>query len=166
VLDTTMDTYRRIMELDFFAVTALTKAVLPGMVQRGGGHVVVVSSVVGYISSPLRSGYAAAKHALHGFFDAAAAELWDQGVRFTLACPGFVRTQVSVNALAGDGSLYGRMDRRTAAGLAPEDCAQRIWRAVERNRYELLIGRERIAVYLRRWLPGVYHRLLRRIDAT
>lgn len=162
IADTDMAVYRRIMELDFFAVIALSKAVLPGMVERGGGHIVTVSSVVGYISSPLRSGYAAAKHALHGFFDAAAAEYWDAGVRFTLACPGFVSTQVSANALTGDGSANGQVEASTAAGMAPSTCAERIWKAVERDRYEIVMGRERFYVYLKRFTPGLFARLLRR----
>lgn len=166
VLDTTLDTHRRIMELDYFAVIALTRAVLPGMIERGGGHVVTVSSVVGHVSSPLRSGYAAAKHALHGYFDAAAAELWQQNIRFTLACPGFVATDVSKNALTGDGSSWDKMDARTAKGMDPAECAARIWRAVEKNRYELLMGPERGFVYLKRWMPGLFATLLRRVDPT
>lgn len=164
IADTQMSVYRRILELDFFAVVALTKAVLPGMVARGSGHVVTVSSVVGYVSSPLRSGYAAAKHALHGFFDAAAAEYWEAGVRFTLACPGFVATQVSVNALTGDGSANARAEARTAGGMDPAVCAARIWRAVTAERYEVLMGRERVFVYLKRFVPGLFARLLRRAE--
>lgn len=164
IADTDMAVYRRIMELDYFAVVALTKAVLPGMRARGSGHVVTLSSVVGYISSPLRSGYAAAKHALHGFFDAASAEYWDAGVRFTLACPGFVATQVSANALTGDGSANGVVEASTAGGMEPADCAARIWRAVERERYEIVMGRERNYVYLKRFAPGLFARLLRRAE--
>ena len=93
---------------------------------------VVVSSVVGYISTPLRSGYCAAKHALHGFYEAAAAELHRDNVKFTLACPGYVRTQVSMHALSGNGGEHGVMDPGIANGLDPAVCAQKIWRAVER----------------------------------
>lgn len=164
VADTDMAVYRRIMELDFFAVVALSKAVLPGMATRGRGHVVTVSSVVGYISSPLRSGYSAAKHALHGFFDAASPEYWDAGVRFTLACPGFVATQVSANALTGDGSANGKVEASTAEGMDPAECARRIWRAVAAERYEIVMGRERLYVYLKRFFPALFARLLRRAE--
>jgi len=156
VLDTTLEVYRRIFELDFFATVALTKAVLPGMVQRKRGHVVVVSSVVGYISSPLRSGYAAAKHALHGFYDAARAEHWRDGVKFTLACPGYVKTDVSVNAVTGTGGRHGKVDPSIARGVDPMVCADKIWRAVERDRDEVLIGREALVVYLKRFFPALF----------
>jgi dehydrogenase/reductase SDR family protein 7B len=156
VLDTTLEVYRQIFELDFFATVALTQAALPGMIQRRSGHVVVVSSVVGYISSPMRSGYAAAKHALHGFYDAARAEHWRDGVKFTLACPGYVRTNVTLNAVDGKGGKWGRMDPSIAKGVAPEDCAEKIWRAVEKDREEVLVGKEALVVYLKRFLPGIF----------
>ena len=163
VLDTTLDVYRRIFELDFFATVALTKAVLPGMVQRGGGHVLVISSVVGYISSPLRSGYAAAKHALHGFYDAARAELWRQNVKFTVACPGYVRTNVSVNAVTGSGGQHGVMDEALAKGVDPKICAEKIWRAVEKDKDEVLVGKEALVVYLKRFFPGLFASIIKRI---
>ena len=164
VLDTSIEVYRQIFELDFFATVALAKAVLPGMVERKRGHVVVVSSVVGYISSPLRSGYAAAKHALHGFYDAARAELWREGVRFTLACPGYVKTDVSVNAITGGGGRHGKVDPSIARGVAPAVCAEKIWRAVERDREEVLVGREALVVYLKRFFPGLFSYLINRVN--
>lgn len=156
VLDTAMEVYRQIFELDFFATVALTKAVLPGMVQRKGGHIVVVSSVVGYISSPLRSGYAAAKHALHGFYDAARAEHWRDNVKFTLACPGYVKTNVSLNAVTGDGGRHGKVDPSIARGVEPAVCAAKIWRAVEKDREEVLVGREALIVYVKRFFPALF----------
>lgn len=153
-LDTSMESCRRILEVDFFAPVALSKALLPGMLSRGGGHVVVVSSVFGHIAMARRSSYAAAKHALHGYFDCARVELGDKGVRFTLACPGFVSTQVSVNALAADGQAFGEVDPDIARGMDPAVCADRIWRAVEVDRQEVMIaGKEAIAVYFKRFLP-------------
>lgn len=156
VMDTSMEVYRRLFELDFFATVALTKAVLPGMVQRKGGHVVVVSSVVGYISSAMRSGYAAAKHALHGFYDAARAEHWRDNVKFTLACPGYVKTNVTLNAVDGKGGKWGKMDPSIANGVEPSVCAEKIWRAVEKDRDEVLVGKEALVVYLKRWFPALF----------
>ena len=101
---------RRLMEVNFFGAVALTKAVLPSMLDRGAGHFVVVSSLVGKISTPLRSGYSASKHALHGFFDAVRAELYERGIRVTLACPGFIRTEITLHALTGDGIRPRRKD--------------------------------------------------------
>jgi short-subunit dehydrogenase len=155
VRETTMDVYRHLFELDFFAPVALTKAVLEGMIARKSGHVVVISSVVGYIGTPLRSGYAAAKHALHGFFDAARAELWQDGLRFTLACPGFIKTDVSLNAITGAGGAHGRMDPGQAKGMDAKDCAEKVWRAVERDAEEVYVGKESALIYVKRWIPAL-----------
>ncbi|MEY4088286.1 MAG: hypothetical protein RJB55_557, partial [Verrucomicrobiota bacterium] len=82
---------RLIMEVDYFGPVALSKAVLPSMLARQSGHIVVVSSVMGYLGTPGRSSYAAAKHALHGYFDSLRAEVWREGIKVTLVCPGYVR---------------------------------------------------------------------------
>ena len=165
--DTSPEVDRRLMETNFLGPVALTKALLPSMLARRSGHVVVVSSLVGKIGTPLRSGYSASKHALHGFFDSLRAEVWREGIRVTIACPGFIRTEVSVNALTGDGSPQGTMDEAQAHGMAPADCAEAIVRAVERGKDEMLIGeKERWAVHLARFLPGLFHRLIRTAKVT
>lgn len=165
--DTALDVDRRVMEVDYFGAVALTKAVLPFMLERGAGRIVVVSSLVGHIGTPLRSGYAAAKHALHGFFDSLRAEVHDRGVRVTLVCPGFIRTQVSVNALTADGTAQGTMDRAQAEGMSPEACARQIVRALDRGKDEVLIGGKEVwAVHLHRLLPGLYRHLIRRVRVT
>ncbi|MFC5577457.1 SDR family oxidoreductase [Lysobacter niabensis] len=154
MLDTGMAAYRQLFEIDLFAPMALTKALAPAWVERGAGHVVVVSSVFGTIAMARRTGYAAAKHALHGFFDSARIELGHRGVNFTLACPGFVRTNVSVNALGPGGQPYGKSDHDIDGGMDPLVCAEKIWRAVEADRYEITIaGVERVAVLIKRFLP-------------
>jgi short-subunit dehydrogenase len=154
VLETEIGAYRKLFEVDFFAPVVLTKALLPEMLVRGAGHVVVVSSVFGHIAMARRSGYAAAKHALHGFFDCARIELGERGIEFTLVCPGFVRTGISVNALGPDGKPWGQVDADIGHGMDPVHCARGIWNAVEHNRYEVVIaGKERIAVWFKRFLP-------------
>ena len=166
VVDTAMDVYRRILELDFFSTVALTKAVLPGMIQRRRGHIVVVSSVVGYISSPLRSGDAAAKHALHGFYEALAAECWRDEVRVTLVCPGLIRTNVSINAVTGSGGAHGQMDPGQAGGTDPMELAEAAWRGVEKDRAEVYAGKFSWVIYLKRFLPGVWARMVRNMKVT
>ncbi|HYH46848.1 MAG TPA: SDR family oxidoreductase [Thermoanaerobaculia bacterium] len=165
--DTGLDVDRRLFEVNFFGTVALTKAVLPSMLARRAGHLVVVTSLVGRVGTPMRSSYAAAKHALHGFFDSLRAEVWREGIQVTLVCPGFVRTEVSLHALTADGTPQGTMDRAQQHGMAPEVCAARIVRAVEQGRNEVLIGgRERFAVPLMRFAPNVFHRVVRKARVT
>jgi len=167
VADTDVSVDRRLMEVNFLGAVALTKAALPAMLERGTGHFVVVSSLVGKISTPLRSGYSASKHALHGFFDALRAELHDRGIRVTMVCPGFIRTSITLHALTGDGSEQGTMDDAQAHGMDPEACAERIVRAVEREAREVLVGGSEVwAVRLHRFFPGLFHRMIRKARVT
>ena len=163
VVDTDLAVDRRIMEVNYFGPVALTKAVLPGMLARGAGHIVVVSSIVGHISTPMRSAYAASKHAVHGFFDALRAEVSDQGIRVTLILPGYVRTQISLNALGPDGKPFGHMDANQAGGMAAETCARRIADAIEHGRAEVIISGvyERFGRWLGRHLPGIFRMVVR-----
>jgi short-subunit dehydrogenase len=164
VLGTDIAVYRSLMEVDFFAPVALTRALLPSMLARGGGRIVMIGSVVGRVGTPRRAGYSAAKHALGGFTEAARAELWREGIRFTLVLPGYIRTEVSLNALTADGGRYGTMDRATDAGLSAQECARRIWRAVEKDRDEIVVARnEGVFLLLKRFAPGLFSFLLKRL---
>ena len=166
-IETALDVDRRVMEIDYFGTLALTKALLPGMVKRGRGHFVVVTSLMGLFSSPLRSGYCGAKHALHGFFESLRAEHHDDGLKVTMVCPGFIRTNISLNAVVGDGSQQGTMDAKTGAGMTAEQCAERMVKAVERNKAEVLIGRyEILAAYIKRLSPALLRRIVRRAAVT
>ncbi len=165
--DTNMETVRRIMETDFFGAVALTKAVLPVMFRQNSGHIVVVSSLMGKFSTPLRSAYAAAKHALHGFFNSLRSELRDRGIKVTIVCPGFIRTSISINALCADGSCHGAMDEAQAAGMSPSICAERIIQALGKGKDEVLVGgKEVIGVYLNRFVPGLFNRIIARAKVT
>ena len=163
--ETPLEVDRRIMEVNYFGAVALTKAVLPRMLARGSGHIAVTSSLLGKMSIPTRSAYAASKHALHGFFDALRAEVAGRGVEVTLVCPGYVDTRVSAHALTADGTARGVMDAIHANGMAPADCARKIADAVAAGKPEVLMGRpQKYAVWLRRLLPSaLFHAIIRRV---
>ena len=155
IAETAIEVYRRVMEVNFFGPLMLTKAVLPSMIERGSGRTVCVTSVAGKYGSPMRSGHNAAKHAAHGFFDSLREEVSAHGVGVTLIVPGTVRTNVSLNALRGDGSLYNRMDPFIASGMEPAECARRIVNAVHWGKREVMIasGIARRNVWLKRLSP-------------
>jgi len=79
------------------------------MLDQGQGHIVVISSLQGRIGLPYRSSYSASKHALQGYYDSLRAELGPRGVAVTVVSPGYIATQLSVNAMQGDGSKHGGM---------------------------------------------------------
>lgn len=160
-METSVAVDEEIMRVNYLANVAMAKAILPQLVAQSSAQIVVISSLVGVIGSPYRSGYAASKHALHGFFDSLRAEL-PEHVGVTIICPGFVKTDVSVNALTGDGSPLGRMDDAQANGLSPDRFAEQALAAVAARRREVYIaGSERRAIWLQRFFPGVLARMLR-----
>lgn len=140
IMDTSLDVDRRIMELDYFAPVALTKAVLPRMIEQGGGHVVVTSSVAGKHGMSHHSAYCAAKHALHGYFESLRIEMLDHNIRVCLLVIAGVRSDVHRHALLGDGSEYGRADWGADAGMSAEECAEQAIIAMQADEYEPLIA--------------------------
>lgn len=163
IRETGLEVDRRLMEVNFFGTIALTKALLPHFISRKTGHFAVISSLVGMIGSPYRSSYAASKHALHGFFDTLRAEHYKDQIAVTMICPGFIRTNVSVNAITADGSALGEMDEAQAKGMSPEDCAAQIFSAMKNKKEEVYIGgKETMAIYLKRFVPKVFSKIIRK----
>lgn len=159
--ETSLETDKRLMDVNYFGTVALTKALLPSMLTHQLGHIVTITSLTGKFGSPYRSAYAASKHALHGFFDSLRAELVQTPLRVTLICPGFVRTKVSIHALTGDGSQLGTMDESTERGMEPDVLARKIMRAIEQGKEEVYFGgKEVLGVYLKRFFPAYFSRLI------
>ena len=155
-IDTDMSVYRTIFEVDVLGQIALTKAVLPLMLEQGSGNIVITSSVAGKIGVPLRTGYCAAKHAVMGFYDALRAETAKHGVRVTTITPGYINTNVAINALNGDGTTFGRTDKSIANGMDVTRCAHVIMEGFRKGTPEIAVGEgiEMKALWLKRFFPG------------
>jgi len=163
VKDTVLDVDKKLMDVNYLGTVAVTKAVLPAMIQQRFGHIVTISSVLGKYGVAHRSGYSASKHALHGFFDSLRAELQGENIAITLICPGYVHTNVTINALKGDGSKNNVMAESTAGGMEPAQFAQKALRVIARRRPEAYIGgKEALAIYLKRFVPGLFRRIIAR----
>ena len=146
--DTSFEVYRQLMEVDFFAPVRLTQLVLPAMLARGSGHFINIASAAGKVGSVLRTGYSAAKHALIGYSDALRAENAHAGIEVTVVTPGFVRTGVARNALAGDGAVRGKSDDDIEAGISPEEAATEILAGIAAGQREVAVVRGAIAEML------------------
>jgi short-subunit dehydrogenase len=158
---------RKIIHLHYFPGLIITKALLPGMITNHFGHIVVTSSISGKFGFPLRSAYAASKHALHGFYESLWTEYQDKGIRTTLVCPGRVKTNISMHALGPDGQSHGKMDEGQAGGIPPDLCALKILKAVSKNRREVLVGgRELLMPRIKQYSPGLFYRLVLKIKPT
>src|SRR5215831_9556082 len=162
--ETDESVYRRLMEVNFFGPEAMAREVLPSMLAQKSGHIVVISSIAGKFGVPLRSGYSASKFALHGFFEVLRAEEEKNGIHVTMVCPGYIRTDISLSALRGDGGKHAKMDPGIEQGMPAAECARRILHAVARKKNEIVVAapRERTLVYLKRFFPSVLARMLGR----
>jgi short-subunit dehydrogenase len=168
VKDTQVSVDKRIMDINYLGTVALSKAILPHFIENKNGQFVVTTSIVGKIGTPLRSSYAASKHALHGFFDSLRAENHKNNIAVTLVCPGFVNTNVSKNALIGDGSSQGKMDVATENGIQPDHFAKLMAKAIRNKKEEVYIAgaKEKLGVFTKRFFPKLLSIMIRKLSVT
>lgn len=157
IIDTDLELVKKVLSVNFLSNVAIAKALLPLMKKRGSGCFAITSSLSGKYGIPRLAAYSASKHALHGFFESLRAEHGNDGIQVTILIPGLVKTDISINALKGDGNAYGRMQESIATGISPEWCAIQMIRAVARGRNEALIGGPEVySVIVKRLFPGFF----------
>ena len=163
VRDTQAAVIRRVLEVNLMGAVHCTQAALPSLLERRG-QVVAISSVAGFAPLATRAGYAASKHALHGFFGSLRAEHARDGLTVTLVCPSFVRTEIGAHALSGSGGPASA-EKRTGVrhAIEPEAAAEAIFRGVARRRRLVFVGRQaRLSWWLSRLAPALYDRAMMR----
>ncbi|MEY3237048.1 MAG: hypothetical protein RI883_1149 [Bacteroidota bacterium] len=167
VAETSLEIDRRIMEINYFGNIALTKAVLPYMIEQKSGHIIVISSIAGKFGFFLRSAYSASKHALYGFYESLLLEEEKHGIRVTIASPGKINTEISKHALNAEGTSHGLMDHNQATGMTAEECVKQLLSAVSKNKKDVLIGnKEILAVKIKRFFPALFWRIIKKQSAT
>lgn len=163
-LESEMSTLRTLMEVNFFGSLALTRYVLPKMVEQGSGHVLVTSSVAGKFGTKFRSGYAASKHAIQGAFDSIRQEMYEYNIAVTLICPGPIKTAITQNSLTGDGKAFGKMGDLHTQAMDADEMVQKIWKKVVARKEEIVVSgfKERFALLLKRIAPSLLNKILQR----
>ena len=166
-LDTSFKVDEKIMAVNFFAPVKITKHLLPSMIENGGGTIAVTSSISGKFGFPLRSAYASSKFAVYGFFETVHTEYYNENIRVVMVCPGRIKTNISYNALEADGTKHAKMDEGQNTGMSAEKAADKIVKAINNRKPEILVGgKELIMVYIKRFLPGLARKLVRKVSAT
>ncbi len=163
-MNTSLDVDRKLMDINYFGTIAMTKALLPRMLERSSGSIVCVSSVAGILGTQLRTGYSGSKFAVHGFMEGLRAELHQHGIQVLVAAPGYVNTDVALNALKGKGETANLDDQNNLNGISPKQCALAIMHAIEHGKEEVIIGKgvSRIAPYIKRLSPALMRRIQRK----
>lgn len=151
---------RSVMEVNFWAAAAITKAVLPGMLKRGSGEIWTVASILAYFGSPKLAAYAASKFAVMGYFESLQYELSGSGVHVGILNPGFINTSVTLSSLGPNGQPIGKNSVAQEKGMLPEELATKFLQKTRKVHppKNLVIGKyERFSVPFKRILPGMFH---------
>ena len=139
--DTLENVERDLMETNYFANVALSKAVLEVMKkQNSGGQIAVVTSIIAKFGAPYLSTYAASKAALNNFFESLRYEIEKYNINVLIVTPGFIRTNIDVKAVTGDGSPFNEASKAQAKGTAPETVAKAILKALQQKKKHIYIG--------------------------
>lgn len=155
---TDLSVIEKVMQINYFGSVNCCQFLLPGLLRRKG-QIIVISSVAGFAPLIGRSGYAASKYALHGFFESLRSEVKSRGLGIMMVCPSFIETGINRNALGGDGKPAGHDRLTIGAGLQPDDVADKIFRAASVNKRQLNIGKTaRLAWLVSRIAPRYYER--------
>lgn len=156
VQDSSFEVDKKIMDVNFLGTIALNRPILKKMLQRQSGQIAVVSSLTGLFGLQGKAAYSASKHALKGYFESLRNELYRTNIQITLIYPGYIKTNLTRNALIATGVAYGNDSRKI--GISPKDCAERIVKAIEHKKAVLIVAgaRERFGVFLWRFLPCLF----------
>ncbi|XP_053200940.1 dehydrogenase/reductase SDR family member 7B-like [Panonychus citri] len=164
IMSTDSTVYQSLMTVNYFGQIEVIKAITEHFVSVGKGTIVGVGSVQSQISIPYRSAYSASKHAFQAFIDCLRAELSSvrPEINVITVNPGYIKTNLSVNALSSDGSLYNKMDETTASGMDPNVVADEIALAIYQQRKELIMSplSHKLAIILRYMFPSLFFILM------
>ena len=151
---------RQLMEINFFGTVYCTKYALPYLL-KSKGSVVGVSSIAGYKGLPARTGYSAAKFAMHGFLESLRLENLKKGLHVLIACPGFTASNIRNSALGSDGNMQGESPRDEQKMMQPEEVAEFILKAVLKRQNSLILTTNgKLTVWLNKFFPKWVDRLV------
>ncbi len=151
---------RKVMDINFWGQVELSKALLPDMMNRGSGKIVVISSLLGHYGTAKLAAYAASKHALLGYFESLREEVVDSGVNVLLVSPGFVNTNVTLNSLTESGEKYNQNSVAQEQGMDPNRFAEKLIHAINsKNKYAYIGGKELLAIPFKRIAPNLFYKV-------
>ncbi|XP_003794470.1 dehydrogenase/reductase SDR family member 7 [Otolemur garnettii] len=156
-VDTSLDVYKELIELNYLGTVSLTKCVLPHMIERKQGKIVTVNSFMGFMSAPLSSGYCASKHALRGFFNGLGTELYATcpGITVSNICPGPVQSDIVKNALTEEVTKSVGSSGDQSHKMATSRCARLMLVSMANDLKEVWIAEQPflLMAYLWQYMP-------------
>ena len=167
--ETTVDEFRRVMETNYLGMVRVNRAVLPLMRARGGGKIVLFSSINGLMGVPFQGAYTASKHAIEGYAECLRLEGKPHGIQVMLVEPGdhrsgsdlYRRRAAAMNSASPYAAEYESatavIHRDETNGSDPDRLGRKVARALDRRsipfRKRIASPDQHLAVYLHRFLP-------------
>ncbi|KPZ57303.1 3-oxoacyl-[acyl-carrier-protein] reductase FabG [Pseudoalteromonas sp. P1-13-1a] len=160
-LENDFNVYRQLMEVNYFGLIALTKAVAPSMVARRSGSIVSISSVAGKVGSKFRTGYSGSKYAVVGFMDCLRAELAEHNIHCLTICPGSIKTAIAHNSLNEQGIAQNKPEHSIENGMDVSVAAKKMILAIGNKKDEVIVGKglSGWAPTIKRFFPRLFNRL-------
>ncbi len=153
--------FEKIMQVNYLGSVYCTHYALPYL-KKSRGLLVAISSLTGKFGVPTRSGYAASKHAMQGFFDSLRIELRDTGVDVLIVCPGFVATDIRDRLLGKDGKIVAQENPPQKA-MSTEVCVDLIIDGIlKRKREVIMTFKGGLGIWLRLLLPNLVDSIAQR----
>ncbi|XP_020821651.1 dehydrogenase/reductase SDR family member 7C [Phascolarctos cinereus] len=150
---------KKIMDVNYFGPITLTKALLPNMISRRTGQIVLVNNIQGKFGIPLRTAYAASKHAAQGFFDCLRAEVEEFEVIVSTVSPTFIRSYHMYTETGNwEASIWKFFFRKFAYGVHPVEVAEEVMKTIRRKKQEVFIANPipKAAIYIRTFFPEFF----------
>lgn len=163
--NTMIEVEAKLWRVNYGSAVNLTRAILPHMIEQGGGHITVVGSIAGRYGAPYLTTYSATKHALYGFFESLRYEVEQHGIGVLLVTPGFIKTDVAKKALNETGQAANQDSKAQANGIPPERAARKIANSMTKKRKHgvVIAGKEVVFLYLRRLSPKLFYHLIKKL---
>lgn len=165
-LDTRLETWRKVMDINLMGVVHGCHYFLPAMVERNqGGHVINMASAAAFMAAPEMPIYAASKFAVRGFSESLRGDMARHGIGVTTVCPGIINTPiVSQSIMEGSLNESGRQDKIISfyekRNYTPKQVAKVILQAIVRNVAVQPVSPEAWGMYYaKRYVPGLILKL-------
>jgi len=148
-----LDLFKKIMDVNYFGSMYCTFYALPHL-KKSNGRIIGIASLTGLVGVPTRTGYAASKHAMRGFFDSLRIELMNTGVSITMIYPGFVVSEVRERALGINGKPIGKSHLDESKVMSTEKCVRQIINAASKRKRELVMtAKGKLGLWIRLIAP-------------
>ncbi|KAA0705317.1 Dehydrogenase/reductase SDR family member 7C-B [Triplophysa tibetana] len=150
---------RTVMDVNYFGPITLAKGVLPSLISRRTGHILLVNSIQGKLTVPFRATYAASKHAVQAFFDCLRAEVQQYGIIVTTVNHTFINTPTTEDETKSTGKT---LTKQKSLGVNPEEMASELLNSLSSKKKEILMARfiSKAAIYTRSLFPNLFFAIM------